>query len=412
MSKLHPPTVAVVLSLIMGTSLASAQLPQTPKTRLGVDVVSLDGGIRLYGVVMERDEQEGLTLAMEREWVKKTYPELYRDFTAVEKTNRQAVKTELLQRIDDWIEARKDDGLLSTFLRDEKKRLEEEFNKPPSSKKFILALLLPAQVRQVYLQPPQRRKIVGLAWQHNLSGATTTSTARLSKRLGDLNVDLQNDQVDLSRELPSSSQTDKQWSAKVALVEHALRPALEYQGTGNMLVNKDEAPDGAALLSAFKGNGNNLASQLAKQLGLGGSPPPEMQDWWKAARIGAERGGYRGVLVIRMEQDYSVPDVVVEAHFFARNLNGIWFEVKRFKATSNINEETPQTLQRLRQEPQIKEIFDQLEGLGLSAANSQMELALRHGAATETSLNLVRNQFEEFLGTFTQQLDTPSVPVK
>ena len=113
-----------------------------------------------------------------------------------------------------------------------------------------------------------------------------------------------------------------------------------------------------------------------------------------------------------MEQDYSVPDVVVEAHFFARNLNGIWFEVKRFKATSNINEETPQTLQRLRQEPQIKEIFDQLEGLGLSAANSQMELALRHGAATETSLNLVRNQFEEFLGTFTQQLDTPSVPVK
>ena len=179
-----------------------------------------------------------------------------------------------------------------------------------------------------------------------------------------------------------------------------------------MLLRKDEAPNEAALLNALMGNGNNLANQLANQLGLAESKPPETEDWWKAARLGAEREGYRGVLVIRKKQDYSVPDVLVEAHFFARNLGGSWFEVKRFKATSNIHNETPQTLERLREEAQVKAIFDQLEGLGLSAANSQIELALRHGAATETSLNIVRNQFEEFLGTFSQKLDTPTVPIK
>ena len=361
---------------------------------------------------MNRDQREGLTLAMEREWLKKTYPELYRDFISAEKIDFQTVKTQLVKRIDSWIESRKDDRLLLTYLMDEKKRLAQELNDLTPPKKFILALIPNANVRQVYVQPPDRRKIVGLAWQNGLSNVTTTSTARLKKQLTALKVDLNNAKVDLSHELLPSSQTDKQWSAKVALVEHALRPSLEYQGTGSMLLRKDEAPNEAALLNALMGNGNDLANQLAKQLGLAEAQPPEMEDWWKAARLGAEREGYRGVLVIRMKQDYSVPDVLVEAHFFARNLGGNWFEVKRFKATSNIHNETPQTLERLREEAQVKAIFDQLEGLGLSAANSQIELALRHGAATETSLNIVRNQFEEFLGTFTQKLDTPTVPIK
>ena len=411
---IHRQNVIVLLILIftLSSSLAFGQMPRTAKNRLGVDVVTIKGGKRLYGVVMPHANQSELSMAIERNWLETTHPKLYQSFRTSEIAANRESHRKLNQRIDNWLQKRVDDGLLSTFLQDEKKRFQKENENATIAKKFIVVAIPKDQVGNVYLQTPQRRKIVGLAWQNGLANTTTTSTTILKKRLQEKQVDVEKEQVNLASELPSMDQTDKQWSAKVALVEHVLRPSLEYQGTGTTLFKKGEQLDEGALLGQLLGNGNGLVDQLAEQLGLGNQSSKDDSDWWKTARQGAERDGFSGVFVVRMKQDYTSPEVAVDGHFFARNLDGTWFEVIRLRAVSDVNNESQQTLERLRQEPQVKQIFDTLGGLGLSGGNAQLELALRHGAATQTSLTKVRSQFDEFLANYTQQLDVPAVPVK
>ncbi|MCH2181845.1 MAG: hypothetical protein MK108_07560 [Mariniblastus sp.] len=391
---------------------ATAQIPKTPKNRLGVDVANLSNGKRLYGVLLGKTDRGEVKIAMEREWLKRTHRDLYDLYRAAEVTARQKSTEQLTQRIDRWAQQRAGDALLSTFLEDEKKRIESGNTQPGNEPQFIVAVIPQDQVRNVFVQPTERRKIVGLAWQNELANPTTTSTTLLRKRLEEKQVDIQNEQVNLARELPPTPQTDKEWSAKVALVEHVFRPPLEYQGTGTMLFRSGEQADARNLLGPLLGQQNPLTRQLTDQLGLGTPPVKDKPDWWKTAREGAEREGYNGVFVIRMTQDYTSPEVKVDGYFFAKHVDGSWFEVAHLQAASNVNQESEQALQRLRQEPQVKQIFDTLNQLGLPGGNAQIELALRHGAATQTSLAKLRDQFEKLLGNYTGQLDVPVVPVR
>ena len=391
---------------------AWAQVPKTPKNRLGVDVVNLADGKRLYGVLLGETDQGAAKMAIEREWLKRTHRDLYDSYRAAEITARKQSTEQLAQRIDRWAQQRGGDALLTTFLEDEKKRIQAENTPTGSEPIFIIAVIPRDQVRNVFVQPPERRKIVGLAWQNGLASPTTTSTTQLRKRLEEKQVDIQNEPVNLVGELPAMPQTDKQWSAKVALVEHVLRPPLEYQGTGTMLFRSGEQVDAGKMLGSLLGNQNSLARQLAGQLGLGNRPPAHDPDWWKTAREGAEREGYSGVFVIRMTQDLTSPEVKVDGHFFAQQQDGNWFEVTHLQSATQINQVDGQALQRLREEPQVKQIFDTLGQLGLPGGNAQVDLALRHGAATQSSMAKLRDQFDQFLGSYTGQLDTPAVPVR
>ena len=408
--------ITITFYLLLALSLpasVSGQMPRTAKDRLGVDIINLSSGKRIYGVVLNQADQQNLTIAVERDWFKRTHPKLYESYRNKEITNNTEALEQLTQRIKQWDQIRADDRLLSTFLQDEQKRIQSEATNIEISRKFIVPIIPKDEIRNVFRQTPERRKIAGLAWQNGLANPTTTSTTILKKRLEEKQVDIIRDQVNLANEVPPMAQTKKQWAAKVALVEHVYRPSLEYQGTGSTLIRKGEELNTAALLGQLLGNQNNLVDQLAEQLGIGNrSIQGNTPDWWKTARQGAEEEGCNGVFVIRMKQDYSNPEVTVEGHFFAKDLQGNWFEVVRLQAASNVNNESHETLERLRQEPQIKKIFDTLGSLGLAGGNAQVELALRHGAATQTSLTKVREQFDQFLSTYTEQLDLPAVPIK
>ena len=351
-------------------------------------------------------------MAIERAWLKKTHPELYTTYRSRELAADKKLVEQSVQRIAQWSQERAGDALLSTFLEDEKKRIQATVNQAGNEPMFIVLEIPQGEIRSVYVQPNERRKIAGLAWQNGLANPTTTSTKILKKRLEEKQVDIQREVVNLVNELPPMPHSDKQWSAKVALVEHVYRPTLEYQGTGSTLFPSGEPLDAGKLLGTILGNENPLLKQLSDQLGLGDPTVKENPDWWKTAREGAEQKGYKGVFVIRMSQDYTSPEVKVDGHFFAKHLDGSWFEVAHLQAASPIQQQSQQSLERLRQEPQVKQIFDTLDQLGLPGGNAQIERALRHGAATQTALANLRTQLDEFLATYTRQLDTPAVPIR
>ena len=178
--------ITITFYLLLALSLPASvfgQMPRTAKDRLGVDIINLSSGKRIYGVVLNQADQRNLTIAVEREWFKRTHPKLYEAYRNKEITNNKQSLEQLIQRIKQWDQIRTDDRLLSTFLQDEQKRIQSEATNIETNRKFIIPIIPKTEIRNVYRQTPERRKIAGLAWQHGLANPTTTSTTVLKKRL-------------------------------------------------------------------------------------------------------------------------------------------------------------------------------------------------------------------------------------
>jgi hypothetical protein len=391
-----------------------AQLPQVSDARLGVDLVRLRSGQRLYGFVLAQHPDRTLEVAVARDWLESTYPALARELIEIDEAQTMAAYEKLIARTRSWLEHRQQDRSLAIFLEKELDRFEFSKANPDRSKSFVRVILKPDQFRDVTLQPDSRRKVAALAWQHRIEGATTTPVSLLQKQLEAKGVNLQSSHVDLSEQVSPSIETDRSWCARQALVEHQLRKPLEFQGTGEMLVRLSDNPDfGAVVGQMLRGGGGlDAIGQLGAELGLPEFKVPREQGrWWKRATEEAERDGFRGVLITRMSQSQLSPVVSVELSFFALEQPGDWFLVKQITATADANQQPADRLQQLQNDPQIKGVLDTLKGLGLGGEQSLLDQAMRHGAATQQASRNALGLFNEFASQYTQQLDGQPIPL-
>jgi hypothetical protein len=193
-----------------------------------------------------------------------------------------------------------------------------------------------------------------------------------------------------------------------------LRKQLEFQGSGSMLIRKTDKPDMTALLSQVLGGGlgEDPISQLGAELGLPEFKKPKEQSdgWWKHATEEAERDGFCGVSIIRLNQNMLSTTVTVEAYFFAFEKPGVWFQVAKFAGQSNTTEQTEEQLKRLQDDPQVKSVMDTLKGLGLGGQET-IDQALRHGAATQKALQDATGQLNAFISRNSRELDSPPVAI-
>jgi hypothetical protein len=393
---------------------ATAQLPQVADSRLGVDLVQLADGSRLYGFVLDLTPDGGLTIAIEREWLKGQYPKLHEKFELLAETEAKAAHAEMIIRLEEWLKERPEPGPLQRFLTLHLKEARELEVERDTDKLFCLVTLTKAETRKVAIQAPERRHVAGIAYQHRLKDIVITPASALSKRLIDIDVKAEAEQVDLTNELPSVvRQSERQWAARRALVEFNMREPLEYQGTGTTLIRTGEEANAMALIGQMLGgSGGDAISQLGAELGLPEfAKPKEAQDWWKKTTQAAERHGFHGVLITRLEQNVLAVDVSVEASFFARLSPGEWFRVATFKAQSSANEQVAERMEQLKQDPQIQSVLSTLQSLGL-AANEQLDQALRHGAATQVALADVHAAWYKFQQQHTESLSGPPVPIE
>jgi hypothetical protein len=260
------------------------------------------------------------------------------------------------------------------------------------------------------MQPAQSRKIAGLAFQFGLESPTTTPVSFLNKQLQTKGIDVDKERVDLSNEVMAPSESVKQWAARKALVEYSLREPLEYQGTSSNLIRKTDAPDISALLSQMTGGGGlDALASLGEQLGLPEfKRPRESTDWTKKVCEEAERDGFCGVLIVRLDQSQLSPVVNVDSHFYAMESAAKWFEVKRFQASANAQEQTKERIDRLKLDPQIKTVLETLSSLGLQD-QSLIDKAFRHGAATQQALERATAICNEMMSKYTRTLASPPV---
>lgn len=397
------------------TTLCMGQLPKVADSRLGVDVVRLTTGQRLYGFVLAKEASGELRFAVEREWLAATYPDYFQQQLVQETQAAESARDELTGRIREWREHRQDDELLVGFLDAELDRIVRQPQELPDDKLFMVLTVAASSVREVTIQNAEPRKIAGLAYQHGIDKVVTTPASLLKKRLTAIDVNPVEEQVDLSSQVPQvQSQSTRQWAARKALVEFQMREKLEYQGTGTTMIRKGESTDVAALMGQLLAGGSlDPVAQLGAELGL-----PEFQqfkkkdnDWWRKPTREAEQDGFIGVLLTRLEQDLLSPNVTVETHFYAMESPGNWFPVFKLRSVSNANSQPAERVDRIKEDPQIKQLVDTLSGLGLPMGD-RLDQALRHGAATHEALQKANGEFYLLLGNNTRTVDGPPIPLK
>jgi hypothetical protein len=402
-------------AMLFAVSPTLAQLPQVTDSRLGVDSVKLEGGKRLYGFLLEKRADQSIVFSVGRKWLQSTHPQLYEEFTGIERERFETARQQRTKRIEAWIEHRPEDRGLVNFLDHELTRFDEQVPEDLSKKKFVTVELKPTRYRELANQPMDRRKIAGLAFQNNLEAVTTTPVSLLKKQLVEMGVDIENETVDLSKEVVSIVvDSDRQWAARKAVVEHILRKPLEYQGSGSMLIRKTDKPDMTALVSQVLsgGLGEDPISQLGAELGLPEFKKPKEQSdgWWKRATEEAERDGFCGVSIIRLNQNMLSSTVTVEAYFFAMEKPGVWFQAAKFAGQASTAEQTEEQLQRLQEDPQVKSVLDTLKGLGLGGQD-KIDQALRHGAATQKALQDANGLLNAFISRNARELDSPPIAI-
>ena len=409
-------TAIIALALVLGiVAISSAQLPSFDDERLAVDSVRVNGGTRLYGFILDTGASE-LTIAVERAWLRATYPKYYEEAVQAEAKEAEEAKSELQLRLEAWIAERKHDGYLRKFLEAERDRCrKEEYG--DSTSDFLVLRVAGEEVRKVIRQEASRKHIGGLAYQHNFPDVVTTPASVLEQKLIASSVDIENEAVDLRMRLPNVvRQSEREWAARQALIEYQMREPLDYQGTYGMLVRKTDSPDALQLMSQMmEGQGTSSIMQLGAELGLpefkaAAKTSNENQQALERATKAADADGFRGLRVIFLNQSLTQPEVVVEQQFLAKEPSGAWFLVSKHTSKASASEQTPERMQRIQADPQVKKILDMFEQLGLAPAD-QIERALQQGAATQQALEQADAEFSNFLGEYIDAVDSPALVI-
>ena len=392
-----------LLACLLVVSVADAALPRVAE--LGVDVVTLKGGPKLYGAVLQQAEGV-LTVAVQREWLKKAAPKFYEQQLQKVAENHSRLVETLQERIEDWKTDRAADKALVAFLTKEADRLAK--TEPTESLRFLLIELSRTQVERVYLQTPQRKQAAVAAWAQKLPAVEETSAVKLVDELRKLGVDVAKP-VDLSSELPGSTDNSRQWSARKAVWEFHLRKSLAFQGTADLLFRTDAAkPDMAKLIEElFKSQLKSLLADL-----LGGEPKTQVKFSEKAlktAQATADKEQATGFRVTRMAFQLEKQSIVVEGRFLARLNDGAWETIWHHSEIVDASKVRPDLEEQLAKHPEVQQVLAAARTKGLGLSDEQIQLAVRCGAATLLAQESVDAKFQEFFERYTQRLDGPAL---
>ena len=410
----------LVLAAIPGKS-ASAAGPEAIQKR-AVDMISLAGGERLFGMFVGPPRGGELQMLVRREWLRKHAPNVYRKATAGEDERRKAALEQLRDRLVAWRERRTEPKLLSSFLDrslDETKAALAALDDPKQRhepSQLLLVCVPVAQVRKQYQQPPEARRVLGLAWEQRIDDAEDLSKTALVERLKAQQIDPEEAQPDLSDRLDALPLDDRQWAAKMALAEYAILGKPHFQGSGGLLVRDDTGQNRPALGELIAGMAQSqLEDALGDLLGPAGGAKRNQNEKLKPAIDKATRAcddeGETGVRITQLDQDLARRQVTVGDRFLAKMPDGSWQAVWQFASTIDASKPRPNEEATLAKDPQVAEALKTIKSLGLDLDPELLRTAMRSGVATQEALQAVDREFADYLLANTRRLDGPPLNV-
>jgi hypothetical protein len=284
-------------------------------------------------------------------------------------------------------------------------------------------------VKKVRPSGQAAQRIARWAWSERLEDVEERSAADLTKELKARGIDPSAPPPGLGERLPPLPQDDREWAARMALVEDALGESLAFQGFGDMVMKTGEAEGGVAgilpqlgqMLGGGKGALGGLGlDEILNGLQGGGLPgvranPPATpgganpagkpaERWLMSARTqAADAGHYRAT---RVNVDAGNGRADVESVFEVRMPDGSWEMIWREVRSADAAQANEAAVERITADERISGLLQTIRGIGLVDEASIMQ-AIRVGAATMEAQGAVDTAFNDFRSRHIQRLDGP-----
>ncbi len=418
---------ALLLFFLAGGSLTSAQSTtsgparrsnsgraRTPAigSRLAVDVVKLRSGKTLRGTIAHADPDGSLTMAVSREWLRKADPKLLTTVETEEARTRVAALKQLGDRIKTELAKVPEDSGVAILLRTEAKRVEKLLaeSAPADPPQFVWIELAKEKIAKVAPATVDHKRVAGWSWHEKLTNVETRDVADLERELRTKRIDTTQPVPDLTDRLPLRPQDEREWSARMALVTHALGKPLEFQGTGDLLVRADHAGNGGDMAPLVaKLLGGQIDSLLKDLLSDGhptATPSKPSSAWLEPAIKEAERDKARGFRATRLDLNLERRQAVVTSAFVVQLVSGKWEIIWSECDTEDGSQARPAMEAGIATDPQIKSALSLLKPLGAEGGD-QVNSAIRFGAATMTAQQVINQRFLKFEEPFLRRLDGP-----
>lgn len=402
---------SVLRSAILFCTLADSAWAQ-PKagihTQGVVDIAQLKSGRSLRGAIAWRDPNGTMTMAVSKEWLRTSNPNLFREALDENLNQRMAAWTNARRRIEEWEKTVQAAPQLSFFLKQEKERLSQLIANPaPDEPGFLWFDVVENKVAKLQRATAEQARIALLAWNEALPQVETRDEKTLTKELKGKGVDLQGPVPELLDWLPPRQQNDTEWAARRALVEYTLVKQMDFQGTAGAFIRTGEGKtlNLAEILPQI------LQSQLGsilKDLNLDGAAPktPDMRQSLKSLIQQAESAKVTGFRVTQVTVDPTSLRATVESRFVAQLSPGDWKTIWSLSVTEDGSKPRPQVEARIEQDPQVKSALDTAKSLGISNPGA-VQQAIRFGAATMAAQAAIDAAFGQFRDRYSHRLEGP-----
>ncbi|HUQ68524.1 MAG TPA: hypothetical protein VM165_03315 [Planctomycetaceae bacterium] len=407
---------AVTLALGGLASLAAAQPPakSVPTSQLAVDVVSLKTGRSLRGAILSRQPDGATSIAVSRSWLEKANPALFTQYDAAARTAQREAWTQSRDRVKALLETPPEAPRYVFFLKEELVRLDKQLTaEEPKLSPFLVIDLPGSAISKVTPASPDRQRLALLAWNEDWADVETRDAAALRIELVKHNIKLDGPAPDLSGRLPARPQDDREWAARLAVLEYTYRQPVDFQGTGDTLIRtgSDQKPDLSAVFQKLLKQ--QVDSVLQDLLSDGARPKiaakPD-REWLAPAITAAKAANAKGFRVTHVQLDPQSSRVAVETRFVARLAEGDWQTVWLATELADGTVPRPDIEARIEQDPQVKSALASLKTLGV-IDDAPIRQAVRTGAATMAAQQASDSAFFAFADRYAKRIDSPRLVV-
>lgn len=347
------------------------------------DVVTLRSGEVILGQVIEPSPRGSMLVLVRRGWAEEELPELAKRWEEAGAGAVRRARADRRTRLAAWRRERaghvgKDDPIVR-WIDSELARLAGDAPAEPSP--LMIARLSRGQVRSVVRRSRGTARMLRQGW---LAGFRKVETMKLE----DLRDALEargfapdgKSPVEVDRMLPLPVESEADWLVRRAATEVLNDPGLKFLRTGPALLPEPEPGQPIEASGALSVLGD-LKSLLDDR------PTDPLAG--RLAEIAAR--GRIAAVVTALEISPDMASVRVESTFWIRR--GVrWWPKGSRSSVARPDQLAPGAAEPLKEDPQIKAVFQTVESLGLGKVSDEMKRrSLNVGAATRQALGQVRS---------------------
>ena len=262
---------------------------------------------------------------------------------------------------------------------------------------WIIVVIEPMRLKRLETLAPNRRELATLALLNEIDDFEKMHWKTVTARLQAI------PESQLKRPASPQQTVSPEALAEriLAAIDVRLNKATRLIRTGDEFVAEDAKPEMATLLSSLLGDSlNNTLQELLNETGGIGTNPPSDRNQNNvalpaAAIRHAEKNGHATVVVSAFEFDIANGAASVTRQLFRNSKPGGWNLVSATTGSSTTNDVTQEQIQKIEDDPQVKQISGLLSQL--SSDPSALKTALQMGAVVQSALSRADAAFQATL---------------